>query len=68
MGTVSFTLPSEFGTDVLGDALRGVGQDGAQIQHGSRALPWLMPMAGVQEPAGGTLLSAESQLNVPGYL
>lgn len=32
---------------------------------GSGALPWLMPVAGVQEPAGSTPLPAKSRLNVP---
>ena len=65
MGTVSFTLPSEFGTDVLVDAVTDVERHGAPLQRGGRALPCLMPVAGVQEPAGGVPLSAESPLNVP---
>lgn len=53
---MSFTVLSEFGTDVLlVDALTDAEWHSAQLQRGSRALPWLMPVAGVQEPAGGVL-------------
>lgn len=65
MGMVSFLLLSEFVTGVLVNAVTDVEWHGAQLQGGSRSPPWLMTIAGTQEPAGDMLLLHGSTLEVP---
>lgn len=47
------------------DAVTDVEWHGAQLQRGSRSLPWILTIAGTQEPAGDMLLLDESTLEVP---
>lgn len=58
-------FPAEFVTGVLGDAVTDVEWHGAQLQRDSRSVPWLMTIAGAQEPPGDMLLLHECTLEVP---